>query len=175
MSGPAPQERKHGRTPNSQTAGEWREYDDVPFEGAPPMPKPPGRRRAWHPIAEEMWETASRMPHCVDWRADDWLTLRILIGEIDQYYQAADQKRKTAQMTEIRRQMNALGIGDQARIQLRVRYKQKVEPGLPGDSAAGAREVVEGGTRAAGKVVSLRDRKKSITGRGEQQADTATG
>lgn len=173
MSGPAPQERKHGRTPNSQLNGDWHEYDDVPFEGAPPMPKPPGRRRKWDEMAEEMWHTASRMPHCVDWRDEDWLNLRILIGEIDHYYTLAEAKRKTAQMTEIRRQMNALGIGEQARNQLRIRYKQKVEPGAAGAGPAGAVEVVESGTTPAGKVVPLRDRKKAITGRG--QAGTATG
>lgn len=175
MPGPAPQDRKHGRTPNSQTSGDWNEYDDVPFDGAPPMPKPPGRRRAWHEMAVDLWNTASRMPHCVDWRDEDWLALRILIGEVDQYYTTADAKRKTAQMTEIRRQMNALGIGEQARLQLRIRYRQKVEPGKPGAGPAGAREVVDTGTQPAGKVVPLRDRKKAITGRGEQQADTAAG
>jgi hypothetical protein len=175
MSGPAPQDRKHGRTPNSTTNGDWREYEDVPFEGAPPMPKPRGRRRAWHPYAEDLWNAASVMPHCVDWRAEDWLTLRILVGEVDQYYNMADAKRKTAQMTEIRRQMNELGIGDKARIALRIRYKQKVEPGLAGLGPAGAREVIDGGTQPAGKVVPLRDRKRSITGRGEKQAGTATG
>ena len=175
MPGLAPQERKHGRTPNS--ADEWRSYDDVPFEGAPPMPKPPGRRRAWHPYAEEMWTIASKLPHCKDWRAEDWLELRTLIYEIDLYYNTVDEKKKTAQITEIRRIKNELGIGEQGRRAQKIRYKQKVEPGLPGDGPDGAREVVDDGGQGkpAGKVVPLRDRKKAITSRGKDQDETAAG
>ncbi len=170
MSGPAPQERKHGRTPNSQThGGDWREYDDAPFDGAPPMPKPPGRRKSWDPMAEQLWQMASVMPHCKDWRAEDWFALRMLMIEVDRYYRTGDDDKTMAQMSEIRKQKAALGIGEQARIQLRIRYKQKVEPGLPGRGPDGAHEIVEDGApRTAGKVVPLRDRKKAITGRGQQ-------
>lgn len=168
MPGPVPQDRKHGRTPNA--ASDWREYDDVPFEGAPAMPKPPGRRRGWHPMAEKTWQTASVMPHCRDWRDEDWLALEVLIYEIDRYYQpSGDDKQTTAQMTEIRRQKNALGIGEQGRREQKIRYKQKVEPGLPGDGPEGAREVVEqAGGGSTGKVVSIKDRRAAITSRGSQ-------
>lgn len=169
MSGPAPQERKHGRTPNTQSAGEWREYADVPFEGAPLMPKPPGRRKSWHPMAEKMWKTSSVMPHCKDWRDEEWFALEILVSEADTYYNTCDAKKKTAAMSEIRKQMNALGIGEHGRRELKIRYKQKVEPGLPGSGPDGAYQVVEDrAPRVAGTVVPLRDRKKSITGRGHQ-------
>ncbi len=178
MPGPGPQDRKHGRTPNSASSGDWREYDDVPFSGAPEMPKPPGRKKAWHPMAEQEWKTASTMPHCKDWRAEDWHALTMLLYEVERYYSAKDEDKTTAQMTEIRRQKNALGIGDQARIQMRIRYRQKVEPGLPGDGPDGAREVVDDGSpRPAGKVVSIRDRRAAITSRGAGagQAETVTG
>lgn len=179
MPGPAPQERKHGRTPNSLSSGDWREYADVPFTGAPPMPKPPGKRRAWDDMAVEMWESASVMPHCKDWRAEDWLALKVLMCEVDVYYRTPDAKKKTAQITEIRRQKTALGIGDQGRREQKILYKQRVEPGLPGDGPDGAREVVDdGGTiTPAGKVLSLKDRRAAITkrGAGGGQAETATG
>lgn len=179
MSGPAPQERKHGRTPNSTShaTSDWREYDDEPFDGAPPMPKPPGRKKSWNEMSTELWESASTMPHCKDWRREDWLALRILLAEVDRYYCAKDEAKTTAQMTEIRRQKAALGIGDQARVQLRIRYRQKVEPGVEGDGPDGAREVIDGGTRPAGKVVSIKDRRATITSRaaGGGQAETATG
>ena len=179
MSGPAPQERKHGRTPNSKTHGtsDWREYEDVPFDGAPPMPDPPGRHKTWHPMAAEQWRTASKMPHCVDWRDEDWHALLTLMYEVERYYRAKDDDKTTAQMTEIRRQKAALGIGDQARVQLRIRYKQKVEPGLAGDGPDGSREVVDDGSRPAGKVVSMKDRRANITkrGAGGGDADVATG
>lgn len=179
MSGPAPQDRKHGRTPNSQTrsSSDWREYDDVPFEGAPPMPAPPGRKRTWQPMAETLWKTASKMPHCVDWRDEDWHALLILLYEVERYYSAKDEDKTTAQMTEIRRQKAALGIGDQARVQLRIRYKQRVEPGLPGTGPDGAREVIDDGTRPAGNVVPMKDRRAAITkrGAGGGDADVATG
>lgn len=183
MSGPAAQDRKHGRTPNSVTAGDWREYDDVPFEGAPEMPKMPGRNKKWHPMVEAWWQTTSTLPHAVDWRPEDWQKVFELLYEKQRYYTAVTPKEQsTAQLTEIRRREDALGIGQQARIALRIRYKQKVEPGVAGDGPAGAREVVEdGGTRPAGNVVPLEDRRKSITSRGpgggeaEVQADTAAG
>lgn len=168
MSGPAPQDRKHGRTPN--TADGWHEYDDVPFDGAPPMPKPPGRRKAWDELAVETWKTASVMPHCKDWRAEEWLALRVLMCEVDMYYRTTDLKRKTAQQTEIRRQKNALGIGQQGRQELKIRYRQKVEPGLSGTGPEGATEVVDDGApRTAGKVVSLKNRRQAITDRTKQQ------
>lgn len=176
MPGPAPQERKHGRTPNA--SGDWREYDDRPFPDAPPMPKPPGRRKSWHDMAVDLWNTASVMPHCKDWRDDDWLNLKVLMYEVDRYYSAADDDKTTAQQTEIRRQKIALGIGDDGRRQQKIRYKQKIEPGKSGDGPDGAREVIDnGGPRPAGKVVPIRDRRSAITSRGagEGQADTATG
>jgi hypothetical protein len=175
MSGPPPQDRKHGRTPNA--ADDWREYDDEPYEGAPPMPKPPGRRVKWHPMAVRTWQTSSVLPHAQDWRAEDWFALEILMHEVDIYYNASDDKKKTAQITEIRRQKNALGIGEQGRREQKIRYKQKVEPGLPGSGPEGAREVLEddGQGKPAGKVVPLRDRRKAITSRGPNQAASATG
>jgi hypothetical protein len=180
MSGPGPQERKHGRTPNSTSTGssDWREYDDAPFEHGPPMPNPPGRRKAWNEMAVELWESASTMPHCADWRREDWLALRILMTEVERYYAAKDEDKTTAQMTEIRRQKAALGIGDQARVQLRIRYRQRVEPGQDGDGPDGSREVLDDSvTRPAGKLLSMKDRRSAITSRaaGGGQADTATG
>jgi hypothetical protein len=175
MPGPAPQERKHGRTQNA--SGDWREYDDVPFEGAPPMPKPPGRKKSWNEMAVELWESASTMPHCKDWRREDWLALRVLMCEVERYYSAKDDEKTTAQQTEIRRQKTALGIGEQGRREQKIRYKQKVEPGLPGDGPDGAREVVDNGSgKPAGKVVSMKDRRAAITSRtpGGGQAETAT-
>lgn len=178
MPGPAPQDRKHGRTPNA--ADDWREYDDVPFDGAPPMPAPPGRRKAWHRLAVKLWQISSVMPHCKDWRDDDWLALEVLMHEVDIYYNTCDEKKKTAQATEIRRQKNSLGIGEQGRREQKIRYRQKVEPGLPGDGPDGAREVVDedGQGKPAGKVVPLRDRKKAITSRGasgDGQGETVAG
>lgn len=180
MPGPEPQDRKHGRTPNA--AGEWREYPDVPFEGAPPMPAPPGRKRKWHPMADKMWKTASVMPHCKDWRDEDWLALEVLIYEIERYYNPGyEEKQTTAQITEIRRQMVALGMGEKGRREQKIRYKQKVEPGLPGEVDDPSREVVESGTKPGGNVVPIKDRRKAILSRsspgdpGEDGSGSATG
>lgn len=180
MPGPAPQERKHGRTPNS--SGDWREVDDVPFDGAPPMPAPPGRGRKWHARVEAWWKTASTMPHCVLWRPEDWQKVYELMDEKQRYYASADDDKTTAQLTEIRRREDALGIGDDARIKLRIRYKQKVEPGVAGDGPSGAREELEEGAAAAavpgGKVVGIKSRRKRILDRNDAQdaaeSDTQT-
>ena len=176
MPGPAPKERKHGRTPNSLSAGDWREYDDIPFAGAPPMPKPPGRQRAWHDMAEELWKTASVMPHCKDWRPEDWMALKVLMYEVHRYYKAPDDEKTTAQQTEIRRQKIALGIGEVGRKEMKILYKQKVEPGLEGSGPDGAREVVQhGAPGTAGKVVPMRDRRSAILARQQGTADSAAG
>jgi len=178
MSGPAAQERKHGRTPNSVTAGDWREYDDVPFDGAPEMPKLPGRKK-WHPLVEAWWMTTSTLPHAVSWRDDDWQKVFELLFEKQRYYTAATPKEQTtAQLTEIRRREDALGIGQQARIALRIRYKQKVEPGAAGDGPGGAVEVVDDGSvKPAGQVIPMADRRKTILSRapGGEDTETATG
>lgn len=167
MPGPAPQDRKHGRTPNA--VGDWREYDDVPFNGAPPMPKPPSRRRGWHPMVEAWWQTTSTLPHAKDWRADDWQKVRELMYEKERYYTATTPKEQTtAQLTEIRRREDALGIGEQARRALKIRYKQPAEQGQTGTGAAGMRAAVEGKSPPGGdaSVIPLKDRRAAIVGRG---------
>jgi hypothetical protein len=129
-------------------------------------------------MAEKLWQTASVMPHCIRWRPEDWLALEVLMYEVDRYYApSGDDKQSTAQMTEIRRQKTALGIGEQGRREQKIRYRQKVEPGLPGDGPDGSREVVEtSGTKAAGNVVTLKSRRDAITKRGAGGgAETATG
>ncbi len=179
MPGPAPQERKHGRTPNSLSKGDWNEYDDVPFTGAPPMPNPPGRAKAWHEMAAELWKTASVMPHCMDWRAEDWLALKVLMYEVHRYYKTPDDEKTTAQQTEIRRQKIGLGIGEVGRKEMKILYRQKVEPGRPGSGPDTTVEVVDDGRpKPAGNVVPIKDRKKAILGRakpGEGQGETAVG
>lgn len=177
MPGPAAQDRKHGRTPNSLSKGEWREYDDVPYTDAPPMPKPPaGRRKSWHEMAVELWETASVMPQCKDWRPEDWSALKVLMFEVHRYYCTPDGKKTMAQLTEIRRQKIALGIGEVGRKEMKILYRQRVEPGLEGAGPAGAREVVQHGAPAtAGKVVSMKDRRSAILNRPQPGADTAAG
>lgn len=180
MPGPAPQERKHGRTPNA--ASEWREYEDVPFEGAPEMPKPPGRKRKWHEMSVRLWDTASVMPHCLDWRDEDWLALEVLMYEMERYYNPGfEEKQTTAQITEIRRQMVALGMGEKGRREQKIRYKQRVEAGLPGAGDQGAHRLVEqSGVTPGGNVVPIGDRRKAILGRGgggpgEGGTETETG
>jgi hypothetical protein len=181
MPGPAPQDRKHGRTPNSLSSGDWREYPDVPFTGAPPMPKPPGRRRNWHDMAVRLWQTSSVMPHCKDWRAEDWLALEVLMHEVNRYYTSDDGDKTTAQQTEIRRQKNALGIGEQGRREQKILYKQRVEPGAAGDGPDGAVEVVDDRVVPAGNVVPIMNRRQNILGRGGgpgaggAESETSTG
>ncbi|MER5608365.1 hypothetical protein AB0F93_00215 [Micromonospora tulbaghiae] len=164
MPGPAPQERKHGRTPNSSS--DWRDVADVPFTGAPEMPKPPGSARKWHPLVEAWWKTTSTMPHCVLWRPEDWQKVFELLYEKQRYYRTSDDEKKTAQLTEIRRQEDALGIGDAARQRLRIRYVQKTEPGLAGAGPEGAvEELEEGAAKAAPPpegVIPMRSRRKAI-------------
>lgn len=172
MPGPAAQERKHGRTPSSSI--DWREVEDVPFAGAPEMPKPPGRGK-WHPMVEEWWKTTSTMPHCVLWRPEDWHAVYELMYEKQRYYRAADEDKTTAQLTEMRRREDALGIGDAARQKLRIRYVKKNEPGVAGNGPDGAREVVESGGAApppAG-VISIDQRRKNLIDRSRAEAQAA--
>lgn len=169
MPGPDAKVRKHGRTPNSGTnTGEWLEYPDVPFDGAPAMPKAPGRRKTWHPIVEQWWLTVSTLPHAVDWRPDDWLKVYELMEEKESYYAADREERKTTQLTEIRRREDALGIGSDARKARKIRYVPVAEEPAEKPARGTPQE-----TTAAGKVVPLRDRRAAITA--GSQASSATG
>ncbi len=177
MPGPEQKDRKHGRTPTTGTnTGEWRDFPEVPFEDAPAMPKPTGktasgaRKKAWHPMVEQWWLTTSTLPHAGIWRPEDWLRIHMLMEEWETYYTTPAADRKTAQLTEIRRQCDSLGIGEPARRALKIRYVPVEE-----EKPAARRGPVE--TKAAGKVVSLRDRRASMTGGGqaEPEADSATG
>jgi hypothetical protein len=50
---------------------QWTEVDNVPFEGAPKLPRRSLGRR-WPPRTLEKWKALSTMPHCVLWRPSDW-------------------------------------------------------------------------------------------------------
>lgn len=167
MPGPEQKDRKHGRTPTTGTnTGEWREYPDSPFDGAPPMPARTGRKKTWHPMAEEWWLTTSTLPHAKDWRPEDWFQIRILLEEYETYYTTVREKQKTTQLAEIRRREMALGIGDEGLKHKKIRY-------VPVDDVTSpTRSDGPQSTRAAGKVVSIRDRRAAITA---AQTSSATG
>jgi hypothetical protein len=164
MAGPAPKVRKLGRTPSQ--AGDWRDYDDVPFEGAPPMPKPHGRKKTWHPLVEAWWNSTSKLPHAKDWRDDDWLKVYEVMEEKQAYYTTTADLRKTTQLTEIRRREDALGVGDQARRQLRIRYLPVLEDDVEDEVDQRQVAVSEDSATGAkpGKVLSLADRRNALAG-----------
>ncbi len=163
MPGPPPKDVKHGHTPNAVA---WTEVEDVPYEGAPPLPKL-GRNKKWHPLVEQWWAIVTRMPHCVLWRDEDWQKLLELAYDKD-FYWKADAKRTTSQATEIRRKEDQLGIGLEARVKLRIKY---IDPAGKAESAnAAAAAAAKSAAGAGGNVLSIADRRAAAM---QQQSASA--
>lgn len=155
MPGPVPKDVKHGHTPNAIS---WTEVPDVPYEGAPELPKL-GRNKKWHLLVEQWWAIVTKMPHCVLWRDEDWQKLTELAYEKDLYWKLAD-KRTTSQATEIRRKEDQLGIGYEARQKLRIKYvspeakKQAQAPAAPTAQATPGAQVLSIAQRRAAAAKS---------------------
>lgn len=117
MPGPDPKPVKHGHTAN--TAGEWTDVEDVPFTGAPALPKLGGTKK-WHQWTIDWYAQVSVMPHCKLWRKTDWIKLFDLARMKDRVYK--DPAPKTSDESEIRRRENEIGSTLSGRRLLKIRY-----------------------------------------------------
>jgi hypothetical protein len=114
-----------------QPVHDWTDVEDVPFEGAPPLPKResqvsyadagvvPGS--GWPESTEKWWAAVSTMPHCKLWRKTDW---RFAIDTAEVHARTMEAWRGYTG-AELRAREKLLGMLDDHRRDLRIRY---VEP-----------------------------------------------
>lgn len=92
---------------------DWIEVDDVPFEGAPELP----RDTIWPAWTLRWWEAVSRLPHCVLWDAGDW-EFALQTALVAKAFHEGDQQRAG----ELRLREKILGTTWDFRRDLRIRY-----------------------------------------------------
>jgi hypothetical protein len=143
VAGAKPKEdRSQVRHRNPQAEGtEWREVDDVPFEGAPPLPprdnpeyaegKLPalmGQSSGWPKSTERWWKVVSAMPHCATWHPADW---QYAIDTAEAHARFAEGWRGCASGAELRMRERRLGLTHDDRRDLRIRYVPPKDPDAP--------------------------------------------
>lgn len=128
---------------------EWIEVEDVPFDGAPPLPARDDPRFAgdkpthlmdqsgiWPRSTLRWWRVISTAPHAILWTADDW---EYAVATAEAHARFAEGWKGCASGAELRMREKLLGMTMDARRDLRIRYippKPKADPdALPADVA----------------------------------------
>lgn len=105
---------------------EWTEVADVPFAGAPRLPRSRLGGRPWPKRTRDWWRAVSTMPHAALWSDADWsfaIDTAMLAAEFhDGVVSAA---------TELRQREKILGTTMDARRDLRIRYLHAGPPAEP--------------------------------------------
>lgn len=109
-------------------AHEWTEVQNVPFVGAPKLPKAQPDGRPWPASTKRWYEAVSTMPHCRLWSPSDWM-----FAEHTARLVAAFDGGEFKQATEIRQREKKMGVTADDRRDLRIRY---VDPKPESDTAA---------------------------------------
>lgn len=91
---------------------DWREVPNVPFEGGPDLPS-----GGWSGFTVQWWDTVRTMPHCALWEKSDWL-FALETAMLAELFAAAPREHAA----ELRARSKTLGITDEARRDLRIRY-----------------------------------------------------
>lgn len=90
---------------------EWREVVDTPFRGrSPALPK----GTDWAPFTKKWWTTVRRMPHCVLWTPSDWMVALACAYVVNEHWMDPT--------SEMRIREKQLGLTDESRRDLRIRY-----------------------------------------------------
>lgn len=127
MPGPAP--KPNARRTNAPVV-EWTEVLDVPFSGAPRLPRCRPAGKSWPTRTKAWWKALSTMPHCIRWTDSDWSFA------IDTAILAADfHDGVITAATELRQREKIMGTTADARRALRVRYLT-LDASAPDDGAA---------------------------------------
>lgn len=115
---PKPDGQKRNRV---KPVHDWTEVENVPFAGAPKLPKARPDGRAWPRWTRDWWAAVSEMPHCRLWSAADW---RFAVETAAVVAEMHEGNNRLA--TEVRNREKVLGTTVDFRRDLRIRY---VEPG----------------------------------------------
>jgi hypothetical protein len=99
------------RVRRNKESGDWREVPNVPFDG-PALP---------HDVdtvfAARWWDKVRQMPHCALWSQSDWL-----FAEATAVIADAFSKSPKEFAAELRMREKVLGLTDDDRVRLRIRY-----------------------------------------------------
>lgn len=107
---------------------EWTDVLDVPFDGAPRLPRIRPGGKTWPRRTKDWWRAVSTMPHCVLWKDSDW-SFAIDTAMLAAEFHDGDMPRAT----ELRQREKILGTTADARRDLRLRYLRptSIEPDQP--------------------------------------------
>lgn len=108
--GPLPKPASQ-RVRRNKESGEWREVQDVPFDG----PALPFEVKSL--FAARWWEKVRTMPHCSLWSESDWLFAEATAIVADAF---AESPRDFA--SELRQREKTIGLTDDDRLRLKIRY-----------------------------------------------------
>lgn len=100
------------RIRRNKESGDWREVPNVPFEGGRELPFEPENN-----FTTLWWDTVRSMPHCSLWSASDWM---FAFGTAQVADRFADNPKDFA--AELRQREKVLGLTDDDRIRLKIRY-----------------------------------------------------
>lgn len=116
---PKPDGQKRNRV---KPTYEWVDVPNVPFDGAPKLPKRPDGK-SWPAATKRWWMAVSSMPHCVLWSESDWQ-----FAVDTAYLVAVFHDGKVSLGGEIRQREKVLGTTADARRDLRIRYVGDADP-----------------------------------------------
>lgn len=124
---PKPEGQKRNRV---KPVHDWTEVVDVPFTGAPRLPKARPDGRSWPKWTRDWWAAVSTMPHCRIWSAGDW---RFAIETAAVVAEMHEGNPRLA--GEVRNREKVLGTTVDFRRDLRIRYVPELaeEPGPTGN------------------------------------------
>ncbi len=111
---PKPDGQKRNRV---KPVYDWTEVADVPFEGAPKLPKARPDGRTWPRWTRDWWASVSRMPHCRLWSESDWRFAVETAAVVAEMHEG-----NTRLATEVRNREKVLGTTADFRRDLRIRY-----------------------------------------------------
>jgi hypothetical protein len=127
---PKPDEQKVTRHPLTQ---DWMDVEDVPFSGAPRLPRHPVDGQTWPRWTRRWWTVVSTMPHCILWTEADW-QFAFETAAVAAEFHAGDMKVAK----ELRDRERKMGMTVDDRRDLRIRYvaaPEAEESGVDGDLA----------------------------------------
>jgi hypothetical protein len=105
---------------------DWTEVENIPFAGAPALPR---RSPRWPAATRRWWSVVSAMPHCKLWTGADW-QYAIDTAEVHARFVEGGSA------TELRIREQRMGTTMDARRDLRIRYVDPKPEQQPGRAAA---------------------------------------
>jgi hypothetical protein len=133
---PKPDGQKRNRV---KPVHDWTEVVDVPFKGAPPLPKARPDGRSWPKWTRDWWRSVSTMPHCRLWSDSDWRYAMETAAVVAEMHEG-----NMRLATEVRNREKILGTTMDFRRDLRIRYVAEEDAAEPATPAGGNVTQIDG-------------------------------